>query len=119
MDHVEALRQLAEDKIVVASGMPLGVTGVAAARLLADVYAVGLAHGITPQHWAWVTALPDACWDVTREQAGRQQHARDRGQRLTESPTVVPPPVARMPWDQPHLAPGARPPSPGRRGPSR
>lgn len=123
MDPREVLRHLAEDKIVAASGMPLGVTGAAAARLLADVYAVGLTHGITPDDWAWVTALPDACWDASRALARLQQRVTDHVNGLNESPTVVPPAVAGRPWDQPH--PGLRssfapqPPYTGRRGPSR
>ena len=122
-DQGEVLRQLAEDKIVAASGRSLRAEGVTAARLLADIYAVGLTHGITPQEWAWVTDLPDACWHASRDAACRQQRARDRAQSPTESPTVVPPPVPGMPRDQTFLAPGRSlgtpPPSPGRRGRSR
>ena len=122
-DQGEVLRQLAEDKIVALSGRSLRAEGVTAARLLADIYAVGLTHGITPQEWAWVTDLPDACWHASRDAACRQQRARDRAQSLTEIPTVVPPPVPGMPWEQPYLAPGrslgSPPPSPGRPGRSR
>ena len=122
-DQGEVLRQLAEDKIASTSGRRLGPEGTAAARLLADIYAVGLIHGISPQEWAWVTDLPDACWHASRDAACRQQRARDRAQSLTEIPKVVPPQVPGMPWDQPYLAPGrslgSPPPSPGRPGRSR
>ena len=69
------LRQLAQDKIVAESGKALDATGEAAAALLADLYIVGLAHGVTPQYWAWVTDLPTACWDVTRDVAARRRMA--------------------------------------------
>ncbi len=123
MDQAEILRQLAEDKILATGCRRLGPEVHAASRLLADIYTVGLTHGITPQDWAWVTDLPYACWHASRDAASRQQRARDRAQSLTESPTVVPPPVARTPWDQPYLAPGrslgSPPPAPGRPGRSR
>ena len=76
LDQGEVLRQLAEDKIVASSGRSLRAEGFTAARLLADIYAVGLTHGITPQEWAWVTDLPDACWHASRDAACRQQRAR-------------------------------------------
>ena len=75
MDEREVLRKLAEDKIVGESGKALDVIGEAAAALIADLYAAGLAHGITPDDWAWVTALPGACWDASRALARRQQTA--------------------------------------------
>lgn len=42
-----------------------------AARLLADLYATGLRHGIAPDDWAAVTALPGACMDACRAQQRR------------------------------------------------
>jgi hypothetical protein len=123
MDQGEVLRQLAEDKIVATGGRRLGPELYAAASLLADLYTVGLTHGITPQEWAWVTDLPDACWHASRDAAARQERARDRAQNLTESRTVAPPPEPGLPRDRPYLAPGrslgSPPPAPGRPGRSR
>ena len=123
MDEREVLRKLAEDKIVAVTGRALGLIAEAAARLLADVYAAGLAHGITPESWAAVSALPGACWDTSLAQARQQQRAADRTVTMSEGPMVVPPPVAVRPGDQRYLSPGsthvAPPPSQGRRGPSR
>ncbi|MBK5308319.1 MAG: hypothetical protein JJD92_16690 [Frankiaceae bacterium] len=76
--EVDQLRKLAQDKIVAETGKALDVIGEAAAALLADLYAAGLAHGITPDDWASVTALPGACWDVSRARARRQQTVVDK-----------------------------------------
>ena len=53
MDQRDELRKLAEDKLVVASGAALDRVGEAAARLLADLYATGLEHGIKPRRPAY------------------------------------------------------------------
>lgn len=80
MDQREELRKLADDKIVNVRGAALDRVGVAAARLLADVYATGLAHGITPQDWAAVIALPRACWDASGPWTGASNwRPRGRG----------------------------------------
>ena len=78
MDQRDELRKLADEKIVAESGAALDRVGVAAARLLADLYATGLAHGVSPQDWAAVTALPGACWDAARAVDRRQQLAAER-----------------------------------------
>ena len=78
MDQGEVLRQLAEDRIVATGGRRHGPEVRAAARLLADLYAVGLSHGITAQEWAWVTDLPDACWHASRDAACRRQRQVER-----------------------------------------
>ena len=108
------LRQLARDKIVAESGRALDATGEAAAALLADLYIVGLAHGVTPQYWAWVTDLPTACWDVTRDVAARRRTAIALGrtndlQLPPRGPGLLPQPNSG-PAPQPHQV---------RRGPSR
>lgn len=109
------LRKLAQDKIVAETSKALDATGEAAAALLADLYAVGLAHGVTPQDWAWVTTLPGACWDVSRElEARRRQAAMERSRR--EDPRITPPGAGLRP--EPFRA-AAPPPSHVRRGPSR
>ena len=43
-----------------------GRVSEAAVRLLAELYLVGLRHGISPAVWASVTSLPAACRDATR-----------------------------------------------------
>lgn len=83
MDQRDELRKLAEDKLVVASGAALDRVGEAAARLLAELYATGLEHGITPQDWAAVTALPGACWDAARALDRSQQLAAERARSMT------------------------------------
>ena len=122
-DQGEILRQLAEDKIVASSGRPLCAEGVAAARLLADLYAVGLTHGITPQEWSWVTDLPDACWNASRDAAARRLPKNDAEPRSKDRPMVLPLPAARTLEDRPLQTPNRayRPPSPpqGRTGRSR
>ncbi len=67
----------------------------AATLLLADLYATGLRHGITPEHWAAVTSLGHETIDAVRLRdrvmpaerrpsrdgdALQQQQVRDRGQ---------------------------------------
>ena len=120
LDQGEVLRQLAEAKIVAASGRPLRAEGVTAARLLADLYAVGLTHGVTPQEWAWVTDLPDACWNASRDAAARRRPKNDAEPRSKDRPMVLPLPAVRTLEDRPLQAPGRsfRPPSPphGRSG---
>ena len=108
------LRKLAQDKIVAESGRALDATGEAAAALLADLYIVGLAHGVTPQYWAWVTDLPTACWDVTRDVAARRRTAMALGR--TKEPQV--PPRGPVPLPQPFSGPAPQP-LQVRRGPSR
>lgn len=107
------LRKLAQDKIVAETGKALDATGEAAAALLADLYAVGLVHGVTPQDWAWVTALPGACWDVSRELTARRQTVIDRSRR--EDPRVTSGPGLRPE----SFRAAVPPPSHVRRGPSR
>jgi hypothetical protein len=76
------LQELAERKVLAASGRAeLGSAGRAAAALLTDLYRAGLRHGITPQDWAAVAALPTACWDATAAAIRAQQIARDRALR--------------------------------------
>ncbi len=83
MDQRDELRKLAEDKIVAESGAALDRVSMTAARLLADLYATGLEHEITPQDWAAVTTLPGACWDVARALDRRQQLAAERARTMT------------------------------------
>ena len=83
MDQRDELRKLAEEKIVAESGAALDRVSMTAARLLADLYATGLEHGITPQDWAAVTALPGACWDAARALGRRQQLAAERARTMT------------------------------------
>jgi len=108
------LRKLAKDKIVAESGRALDATGEAAAALLADLYIVGLAHGVTPQYWAWVTDLTTACWDVTRDVAARRRTAIALSR--TKDPQVPPPGPGLLPRPVSGLPP--QPPQ-VRRGPSR
>lgn len=42
-----------------------------AASLLADLYATGLRHGIAPDDWAAVTALPGSCLHACRARQRR------------------------------------------------
>lgn len=108
------LRKLAQDKIVAESGKALDATGEAAAELLADLYAVGLAHGRTPEDWAWVTALPAACWDASRELAARRRRAVDLSRQ--QDRWVAPPRPGLVPEaGMPALPPRSQ----VRRGPSR
>ena len=83
VDQRDELRKLADNKIVAESGEALDHVGEAAARLLADLYAIGLAHDVTPQDWAAVTALPGACWDAARALDRRQQMAAERMRIMT------------------------------------
>ena len=108
------LRKLARDKIVAEGGKALDATGEAAAALLAELSAVGLAHGVSPQDWAWVPALPAACWDASRELAARRRTAIDRS-RQQEPWVTAPSPGLRADPERP----AGPPPSPVRRGPSR
>ena len=108
------LRKLAQDKIVAERGRALDATGEAAAALLADLYLVGLAHGVTPQYWAWATDLPSACWDVTRDVAARRRSAIALGR--AKDPGVSPPGLAPRSGPSPAVAPQ---PTQVRRGPSR
>ena len=104
-DDVEEsdLRKLAQDKIVAESGRALDATGEAAAALLADLYIVGLAHGVPPQYWAWVTDLPSACWDVARDVAARRRNAIALG--CAKDPGVSPPGVGPRSGPSPAVAP--------------
>ncbi len=43
----------------------------AAAALLAELFTVGLRHGITPADWAAVAALPTSCLDACRARQAR------------------------------------------------
>lgn len=49
----------------------------AAAALLADLFAVGLRHGITPADWAAAAALPTSCLDACRERQVRMSRLTD------------------------------------------
>ncbi len=51
-----------------------------AAVLLAELFAVGLRHAISPADWAGVAALPTSCLDACRERQVRRSRVR------TESP---------------------------------
>ncbi len=42
------------------------------AVLLADLFAVGLRHGISPADWAAVAELPTSCLDACRERQVRR-----------------------------------------------
>jgi hypothetical protein len=85
------LRELAEGKILAASGLEeLGPAGRAATVLLTDLYRAGLRHGITPQDWAAVAALPTACWDATVAAIRVQQVARDHAVRSQTAQAGVP-----------------------------
>lgn len=95
MDQRDLLGKLAEDRIMADSGAALDSVGQAAARLLADLYTVGLEHGVTPQDWAAVTALPGACWDAARALARRQLLIQDRASRLANGQSQLPRPDAR------------------------
>ena len=122
MDQQNELRKLAADKIAVEGGAALDRVGEAAARLLADLYATGLAHGVTPQDWAAITALPRACWDAACALDRRQQLAAERARTLTGRPptgtaTAVGSPheAADVPWTRLHVvAPTVGPDRPSR-----
>lgn len=86
----DVLRELAEQTIGACAGQALGAVGDAAADLLADLYATGLAHDLTPQDWAAVTALPAACWDATVALTRRGQRGNDNPVRTNEHPPVLP-----------------------------
>lgn len=61
----------------------------AAVALLADLYATGLRHGITPEDWAAVAGLDIECLDAIRFR-DRVRHSRSRAERphdLTRSPS--------------------------------
>jgi hypothetical protein len=46
-----------------------------AARLLADLWAAGLRHGVQPTDWRAVSALPTACVDaLVLVEARRREH---------------------------------------------
>ncbi len=66
----------------------------AATLLLADLYAAGLRHGITPEHWAAVTGLGHLTIDAVR--------LRDRPRPAERSTACVNdgPPPARLRCDQ-------------------
>ena len=97
--------------------------------LLADLYATGLRHGITAEHWALVASLGTEVIDAIRardravDAACRRRQTSDAKPRSKDRPMVLPPPPARTLDDQPLQAPGRsfRPPSPpqGRSGRSR
>ena len=89
--------------------VPLDAVGTAAVDLLTELYAVGVAHGISPDDWEAVTSLPLACLDVTRAQARRQ-----RPTRRWDAPMTLgqPPAVAQTPT--PTLRPGRSVDRPGR-----
>ena len=108
------LHKLAQAKIVAETGRALDATGEAAAALLADLYIVALAHGVTPQYWAWVTDLPTACWDVTRDVAARRRTAIALGR--AKDLQITPPGRGLLP--QPFSDPAPQPPQ-VRRGHSR
>ena len=108
------LRNLAQDEIVAESGRALDATGEAAAALLADLYLVGLAHGVTPQYWAWVTELPSACWDMTRDVAARRRTAIALGR--AQDPRLSPPALGPRSGPSPAVV---QQPTQVRRGPSR
>ena len=122
MDQPDELRKLAQDKIVAESGAALDRVGVAAAGLLADLYATGLAHGITPQDWAAVTALPRACWDASRAAGRRQLMAAERARTMSGRTPFAPVSPVGTPHDavdglrmQPRVV--AAPVGPARPGP--
>ena len=91
MSEPSEMQELAEGKIQAASGLrELGPAGRAAALLLTDLYRAGLRHGISPQDWVAMAALPTACWDATVATARAQQVARDHAVALQADLTVVP-----------------------------
>ena len=95
MDRSEALRRRAVVMIGEGGRVPLDAVGKAAVDLLTELYAVGVAYGISPEDWEAVTSLPLARLDVTRAQARRQRPSRDRPISMTEGqppqlPTVPP-----------------------------
>ena len=108
------LRKLAQTEIAAQSGRALDASGEAAAALLADLYLVGFAHGVTPQYWAWATELPIACRDVTRDVAARRRTAIALGR--AQDPRVSPPALGPRSGLSPEVAPQ---PTQVRRGPSR
>ena len=93
MDRSEALHKLAVAMIVAGGRVPLDAVGSAAADLLTELYAVGVAYGVSPQDWAAVTSLPLACLDVTRAQACRQRPISHRALPVAERKAPLPPAV--------------------------
>lgn len=102
MDQSEVHHKFAAAMIVAHSRVPLDAVGAAAADLLTELYAIGVAHGISPEDWAAVTSLALACLEVTRAQARRKRPTSERAVRTAE--VQLPPRPAVEPlrrFDQP------------------
>ena len=93
MDQSEALHKRAVAMIVAGGRVPLDAGATAAVDLLTKLYAVGVAHGISPEDWEDVTSLPLACLDVTRAQVRRQRPISHRTARVAEVQLPLPPAV--------------------------
>ncbi len=93
MDQSEALHKRAVVMIVAGGRVPLDAVTAAAVDLLTELYAVGVAHGISPEDWEAVTSLPLACLDVTRAQARRQRPISPRTATVAEVQLPLPPAV--------------------------
>ena len=53
----------------------------AATALLTDLYAASVRHGISPEHWSWVSSLGNDCIEAIKERQARQTQQARRGQR--------------------------------------
>ena len=62
MDLLDELPANARARIVAETGRSLDQEGESAARLLADLYRVGLDQNVAPSDWAGVTSLPGRPW---------------------------------------------------------
>ena len=105
MDQSEALHKRAVVMIVAGGRVPLDAVATAAVDLLTELYAIGVAHGISPEDWEAVTSLPLACLDVTRAQARRRQRPINPGTAKVaevQLPLPLPPAVQQgRGFDQP------------------
>lgn len=72
-----ALLAAAAHRILDAGGRLQPEEREAATVLLADLYAAGMPHGITPGDWAWVGSFGQDCIDAIKQRA-RQQQAQDK-----------------------------------------
>lgn len=101
-DRSEVLHKFAAAMIVAHTRVPLDAVGEAAAELLTELYAIGVAHGISWEDWDAVTSLPLTCLDVTRAQARRKRPTSKRAVRTAEVQLPLRPAVEPLRrFDQP------------------
>jgi hypothetical protein len=93
----EALHRRAVAMIAFGGRIPLDAVGTDAADLLTELYAVGVARGISPEDWEAVTSLPLACLEASRAQARRQRPTPGGAMR----PDRGQPPLPLLPAVQP------------------